>query len=288
MDDSCCTPAGPAMTARFWPGSTVQTMSRRHRSPVVFAATGDVHGNFGALADALAGACEVAGVLPGELAVILSVGDLEASYNQAHVDMVHGPAKYRTLGDFPAVLSGEIVLPAPLAFIGGNHEPWEALDADGGLPHGGRWAPGVTFLGRAGLTTIAGLSVAYLSGIRSAKVSPRPANSRTSARTRTYYVDSELERVRAAGRKTHPDLLLTHDWPAGVGTTADGRSCGDEGIAGLITDIRPTLSLHGHMHHRASARIGTTAVECLGHIDSGANAVALFVSDGDTITALTP
>jgi len=42
------------------------------------------------------------------------------------------------------------------------------------------------------------------------------------------------------------------------------------------------------MHHRASARIGTTAVECLGHIDSGANAVALFVSDGDTITALTP
>jgi len=263
-------------------------MSRRHRAPVVFAATGDVHGNFAALANALRNACEGARVLPGELSVILSVGDLEASYDQSHVDMVHGPAKYRRLGDFPAVLSGEIVLPAPLAFIGGNHEPWEALDADGGLPHGGRWAPGVTFLGRAGLTTICGLSVAYLSGIRSAKVSPGHANSRTSSRTRTYYVDAELERVRAAGRKTRPDLLLTHDWPAGVGTTADGRSCGDEGIAGLITDIRPTLSLHGHMHHRASARIGTTAVECLGHIDSGANAVALFVSDGDTITALTP
>lgn len=35
-----------------------------------------------------------------------------------------------------------------------------------------------------------------------------PANACSSARTRMYVVDAELERVRADGREVRPDILI--------------------------------------------------------------------------------
>jgi len=69
-------------------------------------------------------------------------------------------------GDFTDVASGGILAPAASYFIAGNHEPLAALDADGGPIEGaGRWAPDVTYFGRAGVANTAGLRVGFLSGI---------------------------------------------------------------------------------------------------------------------------
>lgn len=59
-----------------------------------------------------AAAAAAAQVDPGQLTVIFSVGDLEALHDVGQMAMVHGPAKYRTLGDFPQGARRTTVLPA--------------------------------------------------------------------------------------------------------------------------------------------------------------------------------
>ena len=59
-----------------------------------------------------AAAAAAAQVDPGQLTVIFSVGDLEALHDVGQMAMVHGPAKYGTLGDFPQGARRTTVLPA--------------------------------------------------------------------------------------------------------------------------------------------------------------------------------
>lgn len=245
---------------------------------MLIAVSGDVHGQFLDLAVALEDACAAAGVNVADIAGVLCAGDVEALRSDEEMAQVHGPARYRKRGDFAAVLDGSLPLP-PLAFIGGNHEPWEALDADGGLSGGGgAWAPGATFLGRAGVVEVFGLRVAFLSGIYSPAVSEGSPRGRTDRRRRTYWVRSELERVMHARAGGPVDVLLTHDWPAGVGIDRRGEPVGCPHVRRLVETVKPTLSAHGHMHHALSGRIGASTVLCLGHVSAGfaGGAVALL------------
>jgi hypothetical protein len=85
------------------------------------------------------------GVESSGLAAIFQVGDAEPQRTEGEAAQVPGPAKYRKLGDFAEVVSGEIAVPVPLYFIAGNHQPFGTLDADGGLVEGrGQWGPNVT------------------------------------------------------------------------------------------------------------------------------------------------
>ncbi|MFI7275861.1 metallophosphoesterase [Streptomyces sp. NPDC049879] len=238
---------------------------------------GDVHGNFEALA-AWSAAVRAA---HGPVDAILAVGDVEPNRDDAEAAGVHGPAKYRRTGDFPYVHHGLLDLGAPLHFIGGNHEPWPALDAAGP----GRWSGDVYFLGRAGTAEVAGLRVAFLSGIHSPRVSEAARPRRETLKDRTYYSAGELARVRRADR---PHILLTHDWPAGIGDGLPYDSVGRPELLDLTRRLRPRWHFCGHMHRRHHATVGPTEVVCLAHIRDGAPAFALIEPGPDGELGLAP
>ena len=233
---------------------------------MIIAGLGDVHGKWREAMALVETACAQAGIQASELAFILQVGDAEALRDEADAGQVIGPAKYRKLGDFPEVISGDIVVPAPLYFIAGNHEPYAALDADGGLVEGaGMWGPGVTYLGRSGVVEIAGLRVGFLSGIfgeHAYRLSEADSLKRRLGRQAAHYTAQELDKLRVA-LNAGVDILVTHDWPTDVAEAGHFGPPGDVRIRKLIEGYKPILSLHGHMHTPASAVIGDTQVECL-------------------------
>jgi len=204
-------------------------------------------------------ACAQAGVGTAELTVVLQVGDAEPQRDEAEAATVPGPAKYRKLGDFAEVVTGEVVVPAPVWFVAGNHEPFGALDADGGLAAGaGQWGPDVTYLGRAGVAQVAGLKVGFLSGIYREKSFEAPPGRPRPGKTAGHYTAGELATARTQ-MATGVDVLVTHDWPTGMPDTGRG-GVGDERVRALVDDFAPLLSLHGHMHVPGSAVLGQTQV----------------------------
>jgi len=229
---------------------------------MLIAVLGDVHGHWREAAALVEAACARAGVATSDLAAILQVGDAEPQRDEAEAAQVPGPAKYRKLGDFFEVVSGSIVVPAPMYFIAGNHEPFAALDMQGA----GEWGPGVTYLGRAGVAKIGGLKVGFLSGIHGEKVfrlSEAGELKHRWGRYAAHYTYQELETAREAMTEG-VDILITHDWPAGIEEEPSRFGVpGDECVRTLIDDFQPILSLHGHMHRPTTAVLGTTAVNCL-------------------------
>ena len=239
---------------------------------MLIAALGDVHGRWREAADLVVAACDQAGVDPGDLSLILQAGDAEPLRSEAEITQVPGRTIYRQQGDFPEVLSGDILMPAPLYFIAGNHEPFADLDADGGLITGhGAWGPGVTYLGRAGAVTIEGLRIGFLSGIYGESTFLRSAAGNLRRRTgkhAAHYTAQELDRVQSAVREG-VDVLITHDWPAGI-TDEIGRydDIGDPNIRTLIETSGAMLSIHGHLHVARRTVIHRTQVACLAIVGS--------------------
>lgn len=229
------------------------------------------------------------------LSAVYAVGDVQALRSEDELAMVHMPDKYRQLGDFELVSSGKLRFPGRgLLFIGGNHEPWKALDANRGLASGGgRWADQVTYLGRSGVVTVSGLTVAFLSGIYSEKVSPGTARSRPDAdsdkndrKRRNYYTSDELAALMNVVARKKVDVVLTHDWPSGLYEDERSGAVGDPRVRTLIERANPKLSCHGHMHFAFSSTIADTNVECLGHANTGADQVKIFVKRGTRILRL--
>jgi len=236
---------------------------------MLIGALGDVHGHWREAVALVEAACASAGVTPADLTAIFQVGDAEALRSEAELAQVEGPAKYRKLGDFPEVVAGDIVVPAPLFFIAGNHEPFAALDADGGLVEGkGDWGPNVSYLGRAGLAHIGGLRVGFLSGIFGEATFQRAQDTRLrfrDGRHATHYLPSELAAARRA-MGSGVNVLITHDWPTGISGADIPEPRGDDNVRAIIDDFQPVLSVHGHMHRPASAKFGKTTVECLARV----------------------
>jgi len=234
---------------------------------MLIAALGDVHGQWRLAADLVVSACARAGIEPTDLAMILQVGDAEPLRSEDEITQVPGPKHHRKLGDFVDVVSGDIVMPAPLLFVAGSHEPFAVLDADGGLIQGhGMLAPSVTYLGRAGAVTIDGLRIGFLSGIHGEATYRRSSDGTLTHRVgkhAAHYTAQEYEDALAAVRPG-VDVLLTHDWPSGI-SERPGHigEVGDVRVRTLIESSGALLSLHGHMHFAHRAVIGATEVACL-------------------------
>ena len=88
-----------------------------------FLAIGDVHGKWQCVVHAISEASEILGQVPD---MVLEVGDAEALRDETDLETVHVPNKYRSMGAFSALAPGDLA--CPVYFIGGNHEPYEALD----------------------------------------------------------------------------------------------------------------------------------------------------------------
>lgn len=150
-------------------------MSTKHST--TFLAIGDVHGQWHCVIEAIKSATEILGHAPD---LVLQVGDAEALRNEADLEAVHTPAKYRSMGDFSLLLPGDLA--CPVYFIGGNHEPFQALDeaeeAAGGSPI--PWGPNVFYLGRSGAMQLHSLNVAWLSGIYKETMFDKRGNGKKS------------------------------------------------------------------------------------------------------------
>jgi len=219
-----------------------------------FLAIGDVHGHWDCVIEAIALAEAILGKVPD---LVLQVGDAEPHRNEEDLAGCQKPKKYRLLGNFSALRQGDIR--SPVYFIGGNHEPYVALDALPGpfpTPWGGDLS--VYYLGRAGARILENrLKVAWLSGISSPNADPIRRSE--SPKTRTYFLDTEVATtIREACDLGDIDVLLTHDWPSEL-------RCGpgNDATTEIMYAIRPTLHLCGHQHTALEGTIGTTVIHAL-------------------------
>ncbi|ORY97279.1 lariat debranching enzyme, C-terminal domain-domain-containing protein [Syncephalastrum racemosum] len=150
--------------------------------------------------------------------LLLICGDFQAIRNDADLECMAVPVKYRQLGDFYKYYSGAKKAPVPTLFIGGNHEAsnylWE-------LYHGGWVAENIFYLGHAGVVNFNGVRIGGLSGIYKSfdyklgqfAMPPyqEPVRSLKSAyHTREYDVRKMLQ------VKNPIDIFLSHDWPRGI------------------------------------------------------------------------
>ncbi|HTS80478.1 MAG TPA: metallophosphoesterase [Myxococcaceae bacterium] len=198
---------------------------------------------------------------------VLAVGDVEAF---ATADDHRRKAAKRTMpAEFAAFARGESRMPRPFYFIGGNNEDFESLHL---LSGGGEVAPGVHYLGRVGAATIAGVRVAWLSGIYAPKWLETPLEAPTTAATRKqagYFRRPEVDRLR---REAGVELLLTHEWPRGLFARTPGKPVrpwmGNPLTRSLVDELQPGWLLCGHSHERFAATVHhpggkQTRVACL-------------------------
>jgi hypothetical protein len=144
----------------------------------------------------------------------------------------------------------------PLYFIGGNNEDFEALHD---LQNGGELAPGVCYLGRAGLRELRGLRVGYLSGIHAPRFIEQPLKRPTTQDTMKqagYFRTAEVDQVAAL---RDVDLMLVHEWPRGIVQRAREENpspprplpsywIGNPVTRRLVDTVVPKWVLCGHSH----------------------------------------
>jgi len=242
---------------------------------------GDIHGHHDRMVSAVHEWQRNAGV---QIDLIVCCGDFEALRDEVDLQSVAGPEKYRRMGDYGAYHRGEKAFPTEVIFIGGNHEAYNCLDE---VPAGGVVGPRCYYLGRQGVVCRFGLRIAGLTGNYSAKAyslgrrridfaDPAVIRSRKARKKATYFVREEVEALAQSGPV---DVLLLHDWPAGLPDLADPatvegtpRRVGSEPAQELLEAVRPRWLFCGHMHWYFRGDIpwpdGTlTTFVCLDKID---------------------
>jgi len=202
---------------------------------------------------------------------VLAVSD------EADDALVCDPAAVRTAevilacGDLPFDYLDTLmnVLDVPLAFVPGNHDPdvsgyrtsRAGLTLRAGLPARPPWPAGaVNADGR--VVDVAGLRLAGLGGCLRYRDGPNQYTDRQQARRARMLRGRAWWRRRRDGRAV--DVLLTHAPPRGVGDGDDPPHRGFTALPGLVTALRPTALLHGHVHPNGSPaaprRLGRTVV----------------------------
>jgi hypothetical protein len=154
-------------------------------------------------------------------------------------------------------------------WLDGNHENFDALEANGfdlTGPEPQRMGDALWYCGRGATWQWEGVRFMSFGGAYSIDKEYRTPGS--------SWWEQELPtqpQVLAAMERGPVDILLTHDAPEGVVPIVDRSYKGDEisrgnrlAITALMEAVTPRLLVHGHYHHRYSARSGRTQVEGLG------------------------
>jgi lariat debranching enzyme len=267
----------------------------------IFAAVGDVHGHHHEMVRLIT---ERESQTGRRIAFVLQVGDFEPHRNDADLESMAAPSKYRVVGDFPDFYSGASTFPWPVYFIGGNHEPYGFLDtATPGAPV----AENCVYLGRVGAAEISDLKVVGLSGIfnedKFSEEHPGVEDLRLrKKKDYTYFNKGDVDGAVDFG---NADILLLHEWPARIIAEEDQGefeqqrrsmrydSVGNEYARILVDLLSPRLVICGHMHkkYRNQIRLKSEAlvdVCCLSNVQQGQDSVAFFrISEDGAITEIT-
>lgn len=252
---------------------------------MLLAVLGDIHGHFQPAARLLTAWMETHGRM---LDACLQVGDCMPVRNAVDMEFAAArEAKYRYATDFERYLSGELIFPCPLLFIGGNHDPYNWLDEQ---PSGGWLTDWLYYLGRNTSTEHEGLNICAVSGIwhpekSLAKDRPLMPKTHTAADRKeyTYFLKAEVDSLITMQETDVPcDVLLLHDWPQGL----DRRPfIGNPAAKEAITRIAPRWTFCGHLHRYHEGYVAGHRVICLnalmgpGDDCSPANGPALYVFD---------
>jgi Icc-related predicted phosphoesterase len=133
---------------------------------------------------------------------------------------------------------------------------------------------------------VAGLQVAFLSGIYSRHFSEPdvpPAVTPERLKEYGYFTRPQVNLLLDQARGKKIDLLLTHEWPAGLSYLHRGKEpVGRDPIRALTDRLSPQVHACGHMHTPFRERVGVTDVVCLSQVAYGPDAVTVLelASDG--------
>ena len=161
-----------------------------------FAAVGDVHGEIYTMLGLLQKWEERN---KQNLSFVLQVGDFEPHRSEVDLETMDAPKKYKKIGFFPDFHRGNSLLPYPIWFIGGNHEPHSFLEL---TPHGAEIIPNCHYFGRVGCVNLHNLKVVGVSGIYKQEifkelVRPKIQDSKDFNFHSTYYIgflESEIKK----------------------------------------------------------------------------------------------
>ncbi len=242
------------------------------------AVIGDVHGQFDR---AYAKIADMEREDEKDIDLVLMCGDLKAFRDEGDLDSMKAPEKHRVMNDFEAYYRGRKKVPYLTICISGNHESSNLLSA---LPYGGWLAPNMYYVGRAGCVTYRGLRIAGLSGIYkpySAGLPPAGPAPFTEDTIVSAYHQRRADADKLAG-VGDVDVLMVHDWPAGILLTPDINKRGikstlvkddKEGRFGsplatqVMKAVKPQRVFAGHHHHPWSCTVDGAEFTALGNAD---------------------
>ena len=190
------------------------------------------------------------------MVVIGALGDIHGDFASARriMEQHSDIPVWLCVGDLPDEEGRYEGLPAPLYFIKGNNENFDAI-AGADLPDN------LNFVPNAARIEIEGLAVAGLGGtfaptwydtVASALPHPKKGSARATelADKRRHFVREEVEACKAMRDVA---IFLTHEAPKPFRPHPGGRGpdAGKVQINEVLTAMRPRLHLFGH-HHRYS------------------------------------
>lgn len=171
--------------------------------------------------------------LPANVNLLIICGDFQALRNEADLQTISVPRKYRTMGDFHEYYSGRRKAPVMTIFIGGNHECSSYLKE---LRYGGWVAPNIYYLGEFGVVWYKGLRIGGWSGIFNHSTFVNSAVHYNNSREPLPYSSQSLRTVYHTKPKNYlkmllmkdeaVDVVLSHDWPQHIEKKGD--------LAGLL------------------------------------------------------
>ncbi|KAI9226801.1 MAG: lariat debranching enzyme, C-terminal domain-containing protein [Piptocephalis tieghemiana] len=239
------------------------------------AVEGCCHGELNAIYGALGRRQEVDKV---KVDLLIICGDFQGLRNEADMETLACPAKYRRLGDFADYYAGRKKPLCPTIFIGGNHESSGALWE---LFHGGWVCPDIYYLGAAGVVRFGDLRIGGLSGIFKGHDYERGhwerppfrggGGAKHASGLHSVYHIRQREVFQLAQIQEPLDVMLTHDWPQGIAYHGDVerllrakpflRSDLQSGRLGsppakfLLDRLTPRHWFSAHLHTRFTARV---------------------------------
>lgn len=207
-----------------------------------------------------------------EVELLIICGDFQSVRNDADLQSMSVPEKYKMMGDFQDYYMGKKKAPVFTIFIGGNHESSSYLEE---LKYGGFVAPRIYYMGRSSVVWYKGLRIGGLSGVyhknNFMKLSQEkysfPLNP-SSLRSIYHYRKDDYFKLKLLGEANNM-IMLTHDWPEGIYNYGDvrqllklkpffkqdiqKRDLGSPFTISLLSTLRPNYWFSAHLHTKFSA-----------------------------------